>query len=32
MKKYILTSTLAALLTLGGFSAPALAGPEDVVV
>ncbi|PTC00052.1 hypothetical protein C9975_09645, partial [Thalassospira xiamenensis] len=32
MKKYILTSTLAALLTLGGLSVPALAGPEDVVV
>jgi len=32
MKKYILTSTLAALFALGGLSVPALAGPEDVVV
>ena len=32
MKKYILTGTLAVLLTFGGLSVPALAGPEDVVV
>ena len=32
MKKHTLTGTLAALLTLGGLSVPALAGPEDVVV
>lgn len=32
MKKIILTGALSTFLTLGGLSAPALAGPEDIVI